>query len=59
MIIPKHEITKPKLEYVVGLIWNCLTGNLLSASKPNENNIVVPGSSKFSELLAAAADYFG
>ena len=54
MIIPKHglEIIKHNFVYKGSDIWNGLIGNLLDTCEPNANNIMVPGSSKFSDLSA-------
>ena len=54
MRIPKHnlEISKHNFVYNGTNIWNGLIGNLLDKCVPNKDNIMVPGSSKYSDLSA-------
>ena len=54
LILPKHslEITKHNFVYNGSYIWNGLIGNLFDKCIPNKDNIMVPGSSKISDLAA-------
>ena len=54
MITPKHnlEITKHNFVYNGSCMWNGLIGIVLDKCVPNENNIMVPGSSELSDLSA-------
>ena len=50
--IPKHnlQISKHNFIHQGSTIWNGLIGKILEKSQPNSNNIMVPGSNKFSDL---------
>ena len=52
MLLPRHslEITKHNFVYNGSSLWNSLIGNLLDKCSPNKDSIMVPGSSKFSDL---------
>ena len=50
--IPKYnlQISKHNFIHQGSTIWNGLIGNILDKCQPNSNNIMVPGSNKFSDL---------
>jgi hypothetical protein len=54
LLIPKHNLDKSKQNFVHSgsIIWNGLIGKILDKCKPNNENIMVPGSSKISDLSA-------
>ena len=47
------DISKKIFVFSGSLIWNCLIGNLLNKCLPNENGIMVPGSTECSDLSAS------
>ena len=52
MLLPKHtlEMTKHNFAYNGSYMWNGLIGNVLDKCEPNKDNIMIPGSSKYSDL---------
>ena len=54
LLIPKNNLDKSKQNFVHSgsIIWNGLIGKVLEKCKPNNENIMVPGSSKISDLSA-------
>ena len=54
MLLPKINLEVSRLNFVFSAssIWNSLIGKLLNRCLPNSNGILVPGSSKCSDLTA-------
>ena len=61
MILPRINLDNSKQNFVfsASLIWNSLIGKLLDKCTPNENGIMVPGSSTCSDLAAPISSIKG
>ena len=54
LLVPKHslEMTKHNFVYNGSKLWNSLINSILDKCMPNDKNIMIPGSSKNSDLSA-------
>ncbi len=49
------DISKQNFIFNGSSIWNSIIGDVLNKCLPNENNVMVPGSSEYSDLTASIA----